>query len=74
MTIGRLPNETPGYAKLRTELKEAEISLRDHRERVAELRRRLPLDTVVETDHRFQSTDLGDETDEIRECTLSELA
>ncbi len=52
MTIGRLPNETPAYAALRDELQQAEIALRDQRERVAELRRKLPLDTVIQ-DHVF---------------------
>ncbi len=47
MTAGRHPAETPAYAKLRDELQEAEIALRDQRERVAELRRRLPLDTAA---------------------------
>ena len=43
----RHPNESPEYAKLRAELLEAEIALRDQGERVAALRRTLPLDTVV---------------------------
>lgn len=66
--VGRLENESPEYAKLRDELQAAEVALRDQRERVAELRRSLPLDTVV-----------GDETfDEIRDgqrakIKLSEL-
>ena len=44
MAIGRLANESPGYQKLRDQLQEAEIALRDQRERVAELRPRLPRD------------------------------
>jgi len=44
---GRHPAESPAYAKLRDELQEAEIALRDQRERVAELRRSLPADTAV---------------------------
>ena len=48
MNIGRLPNESPAYRKLRDELRDAELALRDQRERVAELRRRLPLDTVID--------------------------
>ncbi|MBW2397028.1 MAG: DUF899 family protein [Deltaproteobacteria bacterium] len=43
----RHPGESPGYAKLRDELFEAEVALRDQRERVAELRRSLPQDTAV---------------------------
>lgn len=46
--IARHRDESPPYRKLRDELREAEIALRDQRERVAELRRRLPLDGVVE--------------------------
>lgn len=42
MTTGRLSDESPDYAKLRDELQQAEVALRDQRERVAELRRRLP--------------------------------
>ncbi len=48
MDIGRLPNESPAYRRLRDELRDAEIALRDQRERVAELRRRLPLDTAID--------------------------
>lgn len=43
----RHPDESPAYAKVRDELLEAELSLRDQRERVAELRRSLPLDTTA---------------------------
>ena len=42
------PNDSPGYRKLRTELYEAEVALRDQRERVAELRRSLPRDTPAD--------------------------
>ena len=42
------PAETEAYAKLREELCHAEVALRDQRERVAELRRSLPLDTPPE--------------------------
>jgi predicted dithiol-disulfide oxidoreductase (DUF899 family) len=45
MAIGRLPEESSGYRKLRDELQSAEVALRDQRERVAELRRKLPRDT-----------------------------
>lgn len=46
-TIGRLPVESPEYAKVRDELQQAEVALRDQRERVAELRRSLPGGTGV---------------------------
>jgi predicted dithiol-disulfide oxidoreductase (DUF899 family) len=45
--IGTHPNESPEYAKRRAELFDAEVALRDQRERVAELRRALPQDTEV---------------------------
>ncbi|MGI9591335.1 MAG: DUF899 family protein [Myxococcota bacterium] len=51
MTVRRLDKESEDYLKIRGELLEAEIALRDQRERVAELRRRLP-PTPVE-DYRF---------------------
>jgi predicted dithiol-disulfide oxidoreductase (DUF899 family) len=48
MTVGRLPQESPAYAKIRDELQAAEVALRDQRERVAALRRTLPRDTPIE--------------------------
>ena len=58
MAFGRLDTESPEYAKRRDELQEAEIALRDQRERVAELRRMLPLDTVV-ADETFEEVEDG---------------
>jgi len=46
MAIGRLPEESSDYSKLRDELQSAEVALRDQREHVAELRRKLPRDTA----------------------------
>jgi predicted dithiol-disulfide oxidoreductase (DUF899 family) len=65
MLHGTLANESDQYRKAREELLEAEIELRNHRERVAALRRRLPLDTAV-TDYVFQASP----SDEV---SLSEL-
>jgi predicted dithiol-disulfide oxidoreductase (DUF899 family) len=48
MPIARHPNESASYGKVRDELQAAELALRDQRERVAALRRRLPQDTPVE--------------------------
>ena len=48
MTIGRLENESDEYQSLRDKLQEAEKALRDQRERVAALRRQLPLDTATD--------------------------
>ncbi len=64
------------YRKLRDELLEAEIALKDQRERVAELRRRLPLGAPLPEDYVFEEgpADLEDDwTDGIREVRLSEL-
>jgi len=45
---GRLPSESAGYRDIRDRLLREEIALRDQRERVADLRRSLPLDTAIE--------------------------
>jgi predicted dithiol-disulfide oxidoreductase (DUF899 family) len=47
MPVARHPDESPAYAKLRDELQQAEVELRDQRERVAALRRRLPRDHAI---------------------------
>lgn len=51
-TTDRVVNESPAYRKARRELVEAEIALRHQTIAVAELRRTLPLDTVV-PDYEF---------------------
>jgi hypothetical protein len=48
MIPGRVATESAEYRKLRDELVEAEIALKDQRERVAALRRKLPLDTEIQ--------------------------
>ncbi len=53
MPVKSHPNESPAYQRQRAELLEAEIALKDQIERVAALRRSLPLDTVVE-DYAFE--------------------
>lgn len=53
MSIGRLTEESAAYRTVRDELQRAEMALRDQREAVAALRRRLPLDTTV-GDHVFE--------------------
>lgn len=55
MRIGELDHESQAYRTARTKLLAAEMELRDQRERVAELRRQLPTDTVIE-DYVLQST------------------
>jgi predicted dithiol-disulfide oxidoreductase (DUF899 family) len=47
MSIGRLEEESTAYRAVRDELQRAEMALRDQREAVAALRRRLPLDTPI---------------------------
>jgi len=73
MRFGPLANESENYRKIREELFEAEAALRDQRERVAALRRKLPLDTNVK-DYVFQEgpADL-DQDGPITEVRLSEL-
>src|ERR1700687_2473921 len=73
MRFGPLANESENYRKIREELFDAEVALKDQRERVAELRRKLPLDTSVK-DYVFHegAADLKQDgpTTEVR---LSEL-
>lgn len=73
MTHGRIATESDEYKKSRDELLEAEIALRGHIERVAALRRQLPLDTAVE-DYVFHEgpADLGKDGP-ITEVRLSQL-
>jgi predicted dithiol-disulfide oxidoreductase (DUF899 family) len=68
MEITRLHNESDKYKAMRQELLEAELELMQQRERVAELRRRLPVETVVD-DYVFIESD-GHQDREVR---LSEL-
>jgi predicted dithiol-disulfide oxidoreductase (DUF899 family) len=73
MLYGKLSNESEQYRKGRAELLEAEMALRDQRERVAKLRRALPLDTKVE-DYLFHEgpSDLLKDSP-ISEVRLSDL-
>lgn len=73
MISGRLDIESEAYRSARDKLLEAEIALRDQRERVAALRRKLPLDTRVE-DHIFHEgpADLSLD-DPVSETRLSDL-
>ncbi|MDA3645967.1 DUF899 family protein [Saccharopolyspora indica] len=69
-----LAGETAEYVRAREELRQAEIELMRHRERVADQRRRLPLGPVVE-DYAFEEgpADLGAGDEPVREVRLSEL-
>ncbi len=72
-TIKRSSDE---YRKLRTQLLEAEIALKDQRERAAALRRQLPMGAPVETDYVFREgpADIRDESPaNIRDVRLSDL-
>jgi len=70
-----MPGESAEYRRRRDELLAAEIALKDQRERVAALRRGLPLGGVAQ-DYRFLEgpADLAaDSPDGFRETRLSEL-
>jgi predicted dithiol-disulfide oxidoreductase (DUF899 family) len=66
MHSNRFPGETPGYRAARDELLLAERDLRRHVERVAEMRRKLPVGGKVPEDYVFVE-------DESRKVKLSEL-
>jgi predicted dithiol-disulfide oxidoreductase (DUF899 family) len=69
-------DESEAYRKLRDQLLEAEIGLKDQTERVAALRRQLPLGPLVETDYVFREgpADLSDDSPaHFRDIRLSEL-
>ena len=68
MSVARLDGESPEYSKARDELQQAEVALRDQRERVAELRRSLPSDHAVD-DQVFREVRDG----QLAELRLSEL-
>jgi len=74
--IHTLKGESDEYCKLRNQLLEAEIALKDQRERVAELRRHLPMGALVETDYLFREgpADIRDESPaSLRDVRLSDL-
>ena len=73
MLYGKLYHETEQYRQKRAELLDAEMALRDQRERVAQLRRALPQDTRI-NDYLFHEgpSDLQREGP-ISEVRLSEL-
>ena len=56
----RLPNESPEYRAARNELLAQEVSLREQLERVAALRRQLPLGGELKEDYEFEEIDLSD--------------
>lgn len=70
----RLPGESARYRRLRDELLRAEIELRRDIERVAALRRRLPLGGALGEDYVFEegAPELADR-DTVREVRFSEL-
>jgi predicted dithiol-disulfide oxidoreductase (DUF899 family) len=74
MLYTRLANETEEYRKAREDLRLAEVDLIAQRERVAQLRRDLPLGPVVE-DYAFLEgpSDLDAGDDPVNEVRLSEL-
>lgn len=74
MRYTRLTNQSPEYLARREELRLAEIELMQHTERVAALRRALPLGAVVQ-DYVFQEgpRDLSAGDSPVNDVRLSEL-
>ncbi len=70
-----LPTESPEYRKARAELLEAEIALKEQRERVAEMRRKLPRDTPLATDYALEEgpRDLAAGDEPVARRSVSEL-
>ena len=70
----RFPGESRRYRRARNELLRAEIELRRHIEKVAALRRRLPLGSELEQDYVFEegAPDLTDRNT-VRQVKMSEL-
>lgn len=64
------PNETDGYRDSRDELLKAEIELKAQVERVAAMRRGLPIGGAVKQDYEFEEIDAGGQ---VRSVRLSEL-
>ena len=72
----RIAGESPEYRTRRRELLDAEIALKDQRERVAEIRRRLPMGAPARTDYVFREgpADLsGNDPGAYFDTTLSQL-
>jgi predicted dithiol-disulfide oxidoreductase (DUF899 family) len=72
----KIQGESEAYRRVRDQLLEAEIALKDQTERVAVLRRQLPQGPPVETDYVFREgpSDLRDESPaNVRDVRLSEL-
>jgi predicted dithiol-disulfide oxidoreductase (DUF899 family) len=74
MQYTRLPNQPADYVAQREQLRLAEIDLMQHRERVADMRRRLPQGPVVQ-DYVFLEgpTDLDAGDSPVKEVRLSHL-
>ena len=77
MTVAvKLQREKNEYRKLRDQLLEAEIALKDQRESVAVLRRQLPMGPAVATDYVFREgpADILDESPgQFKDVRLSDL-
>jgi len=60
----KFKGESAEYRKLRDDLLEAEMALKDQRERVASLRRGLPMSSIVQTDYIFREgpSDINDDS------------
>jgi len=72
----KFKGESAEYRKLRDDLLEAEMALKDQRERVASLRRGLPMSSIVQTDYIFREgpSDINDDSPaNFRDVRLSQL-
>jgi len=72
----KFKGESAEYRKLRDDLLEAEMALKDQRERVASLRRGLPMSSIVQTDYIFHEgpSDINDDSPaNFRDVRLSQL-
>lgn len=69
MTSIKFPNESDAYRRARNELLDAEMGLRAEIERVAKLRRRLPLGGEIKEDYEFDELVDG----QVKKTKLSQL-
>ena len=70
----RFPGESAGYRTARTRLLKAEMDLRRNLEKVAAMRRRLPLGGPVPEDYMFEEGAANlDDTESVRHVRLTEL-
>ena len=69
----QFPGETEAYRNARNQLLEAELDLRARVERLAEMRRRLPLGGEVNQDYIFEELIQANESQNVTQTSLSQL-